>query len=128
MNFTLEFLPDSFAICRLDPDAPVPDWAKGDSVSITRTRDELTVVCRQNHVSDEVEAERGWRCLRIVGKLDFSLLGVIATLSTVLADAGISVFVMSTFDTDYRLVKEADVDRAVEALEKAGFSHETGTF
>jgi len=120
MTFTLELLPDTIAICRLDADAPVPDWAKGEFVSITRTQDELTVVCRQDDVPDDVQSERGWRCLRIVGKLDFSFVGVIATLSTVLADAGISVFVVSTYDTDYLLVKEADVDRAVELLGEAG--------
>ena len=122
MNFTLELFTDTFVICRLDPDAPIPDWAQGEFVSTTRTPDELSIVCGQEGVRDDVQVEREWRCLRIVGNLDFSLVGVIATLTNVLADAGISVFVMSTFDTDYLLVKEGNLDDAVEALEKAGHS------
>ena len=61
MNFTLELLPDTCAICRLDPDAPIPDWAIGEFVSITRTSVELSIVCRQDRVPDDVQAERRWR-------------------------------------------------------------------
>ena len=122
MDFTLELLPDTFAICRLDPDTSIPDWAQGESVSITRTPEELSIVCPQDDVPDNVQSKRGWCCLRIIGKLDFSLVGVIATLTKVLADAGISVFVISTFDTDYILVRQLDVKRAVKALEEAGHS------
>jgi hypothetical protein len=122
MNFALELLPDTFAICRLDPDAAIPDWANGEFVSITRTPEALSIVCRQDDVPDDMQSERGWRCLRIVGKLDFSLVGVIATLTKVLADAGISVFLMSTYDTDYLLVRGRDVDRTVETLVEAGHS------
>lgn len=122
MNFTLELLPSAFVICCLDPDALAPDWATGDLVSITRTQDELSVVCHQEDVPDDVQAERGWRCLRVSGKLDFSLVGIIATLTNALADAGISVFITSTFNTDYLLVKEEALDDAVEALEEAGHS------
>ena len=120
MNLTLELLTDTFAVCRLDFDAPIPDWTHGDFVSITRTPDELSIVCRQEEVPDDVQAERGWRYLRVVGKLEFSLLGVIATLTKVLADAGISVFVVSTFDTDFLLVRDVDLDTAEVALAEAG--------
>lgn len=122
MNFTLELLPDTLAICRLDADAPVPEWANGDLVSITRTHEELSVVCRQEHVPDDVQSERGWRCLRIVGKLDFSLVGVIAAITKVLAHESISVFVMSTYDTDYFMVRAVNVEQTIEALKKAGHS------
>lgn len=122
MTFDLRVLSDTFAICRFDPDAAIPDWANGELVAITRTHEDLSIICRQEHVPDDVRAERGWCCLRVVGKLDFSLVGVIASLSTVLADAGISVFVVSTFDTDYMLVKNTNVERAVEALVEAGHS------
>ena len=122
MAFPLELLSDTFAVCRLDSDAPIPNWARGEFVSITRTPEELSIVCHQEHVPGGVRCEAGWRCLRIVGKIDFSLVGVIATLSTALADAGISVFVISTFDTDYILVRQLDVDRTVEALEETGHS------
>ena len=94
----------------------MPDWATGEFVSITRTRDELTVVCCQEHVPDGVRCEADWRCLRVAGQLDFSLVGVIASLSGTLASAGIGVFVVSTFDTNYLLVKETDLDAAVESL------------
>ena len=124
MTFTLELLPDTFAICCLDPDAAIPDWANGDFVSITRTHDELSIVCCQELVPDDVQAEREWRCLRVVGKLDFTLVGVIAAITKVLADESISVFVMSTFDTDYFLVRAIDVERTVEALVESGHSVE----
>lgn len=128
MNFPLELLTDTFAICRLDFDAPIPDWTHCDFVSITRTWDELSIVCRQDDVPDDVQAERGWRCLRVVGKLEFSLVGVIAILTKVLAESGISVFVVSTFDTDYFLVRQIDVNRTVEALKDAGLLPRTGNF
>jgi hypothetical protein len=124
MNLTLELLADNFAICRLEPSVPIPDWTHGDFVSITRTGDELSIVCRQDRVPGDVKAEYSWRCLRIAGNLDFSLVGVIASLTSVLAGAGISVFVISTFDRDFLLVKESDLKKAVAVLEEAG--HRTG--
>ncbi len=116
----LLILPDTFSICRLDPNAPIPDWAKGDFVSITRTPDELSIVCEQDRVPSDVQLESGWRCLQVAGKLEFSIVGVIASLTTVLAEAGISVFVVSTFNTDFLLVKEQDLEKAVAVLEGAG--------
>jgi hypothetical protein len=122
MNFTLKLLPGTFAICRLDASAPIPEWVQGELVSITRTKDALSIVCDQEHVLPDVQAEWGWRCFQIVGQLDFSMVGIIASISTSLAQAGISVFVISTFDTDYFLVREADVIRAIEVLEEVGHS------
>ncbi len=114
-------LPGLFAVCRLDQDAPVPAWASsGEFFSITRTADELSVVCPQSLVPDGVRCERGWRCLRVAGTMDFSMIGVVASVVTPLADAGISVFVVSTFDTDYLLVKEDDLARATVVLRAAG--------
>lgn len=111
----------ALAVCRLDPTDPVPAWAtEGPFVSVTRTPGELSVVCRDDAVPDGVRAERGWRALRVDGVLDFSLVGVLARLATPLANAGVSVFAVSTFDTDYLLVKEADLAAAVEALREAG--------
>jgi hypothetical protein len=117
---TLEPVAGRFAACRLDPDAPIPKWAKGPLISITRTPDELSVVCREEFVPDAIRCERGWRCLRVAGTMDFSLVGVLASLLKPLAEAGIAVVVVSTFDTDYLLVKDADFDRAVAALTQAG--------
>lgn len=120
-KLTLLLLPDLFAVCRLTPDAPVPAWAAtGGFFSITRTADELSIVCRQDAVPKEVKSERGWRCLRVAGTIDFALVGVLASLLTPLAEAGIGVFAISTFDTDYLLVKANDLDRAVVALREAG--------
>jgi hypothetical protein len=114
-------LPEKFAVCKLEAKAPVPQWAtSGSLVSITRTADELSVVCPQNLVPADVTCEVDWRCVRVAGTMDFALIGVVVSLVNPLAEAGISVFVVSTFDTDYLLVKEKDWERAAEALQLAG--------
>ncbi len=118
--YTLVPLEGTFAVCRLDPDSPLPGWASGPFVSVTRTADELSVVCLEEGVPDGVRCERGWRCLRVAGALDFALVGVLASLLGPLADAGVSAFAVSTFDTDYLLVKDGDYGRAVDALRRAG--------
>jgi hypothetical protein len=116
-SLTLIALDGRFAVCRLAAEALLPAWAAaGSFVSITRTPDELSIVCRREDVPDDVRCEPGWRCLRVVGMLDFALVGVLASLLAPLADAGIPVFVVSTFDTDYLLVKEDRLDAAVEIL------------
>ena len=105
------------AICRLHRHAPVPDWGMvGDFWSVTRTADELSVVCAERSVPDGVVAELGWRALKIEGPLDFGMVGVLAGLTAVLAEAGISIFAVSTYDTDYILVKSGDVAEAVRVL------------
>jgi len=120
-NLTLSLLSDTFAICRLEPDADIPSWAlAGDFYSITRTVEELSLVCLQEVVPEGTRAEKGYRCLKVGGPLDFSLTGILSSLTIPLAQAGISVLAISTFDTDYLLVKEAQVDRAVQKLSQAG--------
>jgi len=119
-SIQLIVLGDLFAICRLANDAPVPPWASRGFTSITRTADELSIVCPQSHVPDGVQSERDWRCLQIAGKLAFSMVGILASLLTPLAEAGISVFVVSTFATDYVLVKQTDLEKALSALDAAG--------
>ncbi len=125
MNYTLEILPDTFSICRLATDAPLPGWAQGDFVSITRTPRELSVVCRRDAVPDDVRCEAGWKCLRLAGQFDLTEVGVLASLTEPLAAANVSVFVIGTFDTDYLLVKSACLDSAIKALEEAGHSIES---
>lgn len=111
----------NFAVCRLDRDAAVPPWATaGAFFSVTRTPDELSVVCADEAVPDGVECERGWRCLRVAGTIPFSVVGVLAALSMPLTEVGVSVFAVSTFDTDYLLVKERDLPTALDALRRAG--------
>jgi putative acetyltransferase len=114
-------LDGTFAVCRLDSASSIPPWATADDFfSITRTADELSVVCRQDAVPDGINCERGWRCLRVAGTIPFSVVGVLASLTAPLADAGISVFALSTFDTDYLLVKAKDLERAVDVLRRRG--------
>jgi hypothetical protein len=91
-----------------------------DFFSITRTGEELSVVCREALVPEGIRAERGWRALRVAGVLDLSQVGVLASLASPLAGAGISLFALSTFDTDYLLVQEQDLGRAVEVLVAVG--------
>ena len=118
---SVTLLPDTLAICRLEPDAAVPDWgASGSFYSITRTPDEVSIVCEQSAVPADVRSEREWRCFKLAGPIPFTTVGVLAALVAPLADAGISVFAVSTFDTDYLLVKEADFSEAVAALRAAG--------
>jgi hypothetical protein len=117
----LTILDGVFAVCRLAPNAPTPPWAtSGPFVSVTRTADELSVVCRQEAVPDEVQCERGWRCLSVAGTLPFSAVGVLASLTSPVASAGIGLFAVSTFDTDYLLVKQEEWAAAVDALRRAG--------
>lgn len=117
----LSILPETYAIARLEPAAPVPDWALGGSFSsFTRTADELSIVCREDTVPAEAAASRGWRALKVAGPLDFVLTGIVSSLSSPLAAAGIPIFVLSTHDTDYVLVRGESLGRAVEALTAAG--------
>jgi hypothetical protein len=111
----------SYAICRLDAADPLPAWAThGRFFSITRTSAELSIVCDTAAAPAGVSCERGWRALVVHGPLDFALTGIVAGLSAVLATASISVFIVSTYDTDYLLVRENDLDRAVVAFREAG--------
>jgi hypothetical protein len=116
----LQILPETLAVCRLDRDAAVPPWATGSFVSISRSGDELSVVCPEAVVPPDSRCERNWRCLRVAGTLHFSAVGVLASLLVPLAQAGISVFALSTFDTDYLLVKEAVLPQVIEVLLQAG--------
>lgn len=120
---TLTILPDTFALCRLGADEIVPEWAMiGEFVSITHTQDELSIVCAENVVPPDVRADRGWRALKVAGPLDLALTGILASLAQPLAQAQINLFAVSTFDTDYLLVKEYNLARACEALQDAGHS------
>ena len=117
----LQVLPGRFAICHLPPDAPLPErfW------SLTRTDEELSVICTEDAVPHGASAQHGWRALEVAGPLDFTLTGVAAALTTPLARARISVLPVATYDTDYFFVREQTLDRAVAALEAAG--HTVGT-
>ncbi len=112
----LRLMAGRFAICRLAADAEVP----ARFFSVTRTADELSLVCLEEDAPEGARGEGGWRAMQVAGPLDFSLTGVLAGIASPLADAGVSIFAVSTFDTDYVLVKEDAMVRAVEALRAHG--------
>lgn len=117
----LSLLPEAFAVCRLAPTDGVPDWGcQGSFYSITQSDDEISIVCAQAAVPEGTRGQLGWRILKVSGPLDFSLTGVLASLVGPLALAEISIFTVSTYDTDYLLVREGDLERAVGALAQAG--------
>jgi uncharacterized protein len=123
----LSLLPETFAVCRLDPEAPIPEWALfGPFYSISKTSEELSIVCEDVGVPSDVKAERDWRVFKVEGPLDFSLTGVLASIANPLAEAGVSIFAVSTFDTDYVMVRAGDVAVARESLMLAGFHVRAG--
>jgi hypothetical protein len=109
------------AVCRLAADAIVPAWPRGTFVSITRTPQELSIVCDEEVVPADVQAERGWRALQLEGPIPFETTGVAAGLANALSAKKISLFLVSTYDTDWVLVKEASLDAAMAALREAGY-------
>jgi hypothetical protein len=113
----LSVLPAEFTVVRIDPGAPLPGWALGGSLySVTGTVEELSIVCESHLVPDGLQIEPGWRALKVAGPLNFGEIGILAVLTRVLAEHGISVFVLSTYDTDYILVKNKNLQAAIEAL------------
>jgi len=121
LAITLIILRETFAICRLDKKAPIPDWAfQGGLFSITRTKDELSIVCPQINVPKGIVCNRGWSCLEVKGPLDLSSTGIISSIARTLEQGGISLFSISTYDTDHLMVKEKDLEKAIFALAEAG--------
>jgi hypothetical protein len=117
----LDLLEGLYSIAKLAPDAPVPAWAHGDDfLSITRTADELSIVC--GNIPEAIPCQRGWRCLKVRGVLDFSQTGVISSIAAPLAEAAVPIFVISTFNTDYLLIAETQLERAIATLKIAGFA------
>lgn len=120
-SLTLSVLPRKYAVCKLHPNGHIPTWALiGDFVSLTRTHTELSVACMQENVPDEIQAERDWRCVQVQGSFDFSLAGVHASIAIPLAEANISILGIATYETDYLLIKDTDLEHALEVLRKAG--------
>ena len=110
-----------FAICRLDPGSEVPDWANSQTfLSLTRTPDELSIVCPEGDVPFGIQCERNWRCIKVSGPLDFDQIGVLRDLAEPLAREEISVFAISTYDTDYLLLHEKNLARASNVLRRSG--------
>ncbi|MEO7002462.1 MAG: ACT domain-containing protein [Ktedonobacterales bacterium] len=129
---TLSIVPHTFAICRLAANAPLPTWlicltllnveraSPHAFCSITRTADELSILCVEDIVPADVVCERGWRGLVIQGPLDLALTGILASLLAPLATADVNILALSTYDTDYIFVKNERLIEARQALEQAG--------
>jgi uncharacterized protein len=115
-------LPGKWTITRLAPTAPIPAWttAPAPFLSVTRTADELSIVAPASVVPTNIRTERGWAVLQLQGPFDFDQTGILASFATPLAEAGIGIFAVSTFDTDYLLVKAAQMPAALAALRAAG--------
>ena len=124
MNFTL--MPHRYAICKFKDGLPLPEWVYSSGFySVTRTKDELSVVTVQpDSIPKDIICNRDWRILKIAGPLDLSLVGIISEISGTLRNKDIPVFVISTFDTDYILVKQKDLDFAISALHEKGHNME----
>jgi hypothetical protein len=122
MKKTLKLLPQPHAIARLGPGDPIPAWADGDGfVSISRSANELSVVCPEQRVPREVRQDREWSCLQLVGPFAFDETGVVLRVIRPLSEAGIGIFVVSTLDGDHILIKTADLEQARDLLTGAGY-------
>ena len=114
-------VPGAFAVCRLPSGAALPTWAPtGNFFSISRTSDELSIVCLVEQVPPEIQHDNGWACLKLHGPFPFSETGILSSFVRPLSDRAIPIFAISTFDTDYVLVKNDWLEQAVAALKEAG--------
>jgi uncharacterized protein len=122
-RLNLATMKETMAICRMEPHEGIPAWVvESPFYAVTRTEDELSLVCPEKRVPQEIKSDRGWCCLKIQGPMALSETGVLASLTGPLAETGISVFVVSTFDTDYLLIKKKHLVRATRVLVQAGHS------
>lgn len=120
-SLPLELLPGPLAICRLPAEAPIPDWIAGASfLTISRTPEELSITIDQARVPAGVRSERDYRAVRVAGTLPPDLIGILVSIGAPLAAAGLPIFAISTFDTDYVLIRSPDLDTALAALRGAG--------
>lgn len=116
-KLSLSIMPNRLAVCRLETNARIPSWATDDTFfSISKTDDELSIVCSEGKVPDDIKSEKNWRAFKVIGPLDFSLTGILASLANPLAEAKISIFAISTFDTDYVLIKDDNLEKVVKVL------------
>lgn len=117
----LQVLGETMAICRLEATSPLPGWACGEEFySITRSSEELSIICPAAAIPTGIKAESGWRAIKVVGPLDFSLTGVLSSLLEPLAAANISILSLSTYDTDYVFVRADALQQTLQVLQAAG--------
>jgi len=113
-------LKETFGVCRLDPNQTLPHWAlenKQTLLSITYSDEELSIVCPLSSIPESIQCEKAWNAIKIIGPLDCGLTGILSSLTVPLAENGISIFAISTYDTDYILIKEKDIITAKLILE-----------
>jgi len=122
VNLTFILLSDKYSIYRFRRGAILPDWVySSEFYSITQTTDELSVIATQSEIIlDNAVINNDWRILKIAGPLDFSLIGIIADVSGIFKEKRISICAISTFDTDYIMIKEKDLIQGLEALREKG--------
>ena len=120
MKLTLSILPEKIGICHFDKNSPIPDWAleKTNFTSITRTMDELSITLPQEKIPGGVMAEKDWRAFKLEGDVELASVGIIASLAKPLAEAKISIFNVSTYETNYVLVEEKNLEKAKNILSK----------
>src|SRR5437868_9276804 len=117
----MRLLPQRFSVCRLAAKAVAPQWATGGQLfSLTRTADELSIVCESKCVPGSVKSEKGWRCFKLEGPFPFAMTGVLASVLEPLAKARVSIFAVSTYDTDYVMVKEKSLAKSAEGAAGGG--------
>ena len=123
-SLRLSVLEHRLAVCRLEPNSEIPAWATVDPFfCVTRTTDEFSVVCPEERVPVGITCERGWRALRLEGPFEFGMTGLLTSVAVPLAEIGVSILAIATYETDYLLVQESQLDLATEALRERG--HET---
>ncbi|MCP4393274.1 MAG: ACT domain-containing protein [Alphaproteobacteria bacterium] len=120
-SLQLSLLKEHLAICRLGASFAIPDWAKADEfLSITKTADELSIICNEANVPDYVVCDKGYRALKFEGPFDFSMTGILIAIANPLAEAEIPVLALATYDTDYILIKKDVTEAAINAIVSAG--------
>jgi uncharacterized protein len=120
-SLRLSVLEHRLAVCRLEPRAEIPKWVSGAPFfCVTRTAGELSVICPEERIPAGTPCERGWRALEVEGPLEFGLTGVLASLAVPLAESEVGILAIATYETDYVLVQESQLDLAAQALRERG--------
>jgi len=120
---SLELMKEAFTIHSFDPSEAIPEQVYDAPVYfIAKTYDELSIVCPDFIKLNSNESESGWAALEVLGPLGFSMTGILSNISGVLAQEKISIFAISTFDTDYILIKQEFIDNAINSLQKNGYN------
>ena len=124
-KLVLSVLSETFSVHKLSPDASIPEEIlKSNYYSVSKTENELSLVCSEVIEVQNLQSSKGWKCIKVKGPLDFNLTGILAGISDILAQTNISIFAISTFDTDYILVRKHDLTSATTTLKQAGYKFE----